>query len=68
MQEQTNVRPSPEIHLITPNDDSTQQTSTNTSTRNSFSSWAEEPSMKINMDIMTGHLILVRSFDLIRFV
>ncbi|CAF4959609.1 unnamed protein product, partial [Rotaria socialis] len=36
----------------------TKHNSEGSSTRSSTSSWSEEPVAPVNMDIMTGHLIL----------
>lgn len=40
-------------------DNLVQRNSDDTSSRGSTSSWSEEPVTTVNMDIMTGHLILV---------
>jgi len=59
MQEQPTRRISPEIHKIT-TDSHVKRNSQSSSSRSSTSSWTEEPVITVNMDIMTGHLILVR--------
>ncbi len=58
MQAQPTRRISPEIHKI-PTDSHVKRDSQSSSSRNSTSSWTEEPVTNVNMDIMTGHLILV---------
>ncbi len=52
---------SPEVHqtTTTPVDNRVQRQSESSSPRSSTSSWVEEPVTTVDMDIMTGHLILV---------
>jgi hypothetical protein len=62
MQEQSGRRMSPEIHTIhqtATTDNRVKRPSESSSSRSSTSSWPEEPVTTVNMDIMTGHLILV---------
>jgi hypothetical protein len=58
MQAQPTRRISPEIHKIK-TDSHVKHNSQSSSSRSSTSSWIEEPVTTVNMDIMTGHLILV---------
>lgn len=59
MQEQTTGRMPSAVAL---KNDRVKQTSESSSSRSSVSSWTEESSTKINIDVMTGHLILVSRF------
>jgi hypothetical protein len=62
MQEQPKRRISPEIQTIyptAPTDSRVKHNSKGSSSRSSTSSWTEEPVTTVNIDIMTGHLILV---------
>jgi hypothetical protein len=58
MQAQPKRRISPEIPT-TVTDSRAARNSESSSTRSSTSSWTEESVTNVNMDIMTGHLILV---------
>jgi protein tyrosine phosphatase len=69
MQEQSGGRISPEIHTIhqtTTTDSRIKRSSESSSSRSSTSSWPEEPVTTVNMDIMTGHLILSYMEDHLR--
>ncbi len=59
MQTQPTDRKSPEIHQVAPTGSRVKHSSESSSSRSSTSSWVEEPVASVNMDIMTGHLILV---------
>ncbi len=58
MQAQPKRRISPEIQTAA-TDSRAARNSESSSARSSTSSWTEEPVTNVNMDIMTGHLILV---------
>jgi hypothetical protein len=62
MQAQPARHISPEVQAIrqtVPSANRAKRNSEDLSSRSSTSSWTEEPVTTINMDIMTGHLILV---------
>jgi len=59
MQTQPTDRKSPEIHQVASNGNRVKHSSESSSSRSSTSSCIEEPVTSVNMDIMTGHLILV---------
>lgn len=80
MQVQPSGNKSPEVHKVHPATTTTNSASVTTSTsavhakhnsegsstRSSTSSWSEEPVAPVNMDIMTGHLILSYMEDHLR--
>lgn len=78
MQVQPTSGKAPEVHKIHPTASSSaapttvsaashvKQSSEGSSTRSSTSSWSEEPVAPVNMDIMTGHLILSYMEDHLR--
>lgn len=78
MQVQPSGNKSPEVHKVHPATTTsaapittaasahTKQNSEGSSTRSSTSSWSEEPVAPVNMDIMTGHLILSYMEDHLR--
>jgi hypothetical protein len=62
MQEQPGRHMSPDVHTVhqaATTENRAKRPSESSSSRSSTSSWPEEPVTTVNMDIMTGHLILV---------
>jgi hypothetical protein len=55
------TQPTSEIHRTVPPTARVKHNSEggSTSSRSSTSSWIDEPIVSVNMDIMTGHIILV---------